>query len=509
MIRFAGVDLLLDDPGGRIAAWLDRYLPLDDLRLFGPHQAAGSPMWQAKGASCSHLGIPTVNYPPPPRMRLNVLTCPTGATRWTWGLFLTDDAGIEAILAKMAESGAGYDRGKLILSDSAFAEEVPDQVGFHFDPDERVALVTELRMLQPRPISALWDTGSPTPASRLWILPLVDDRYYWQFAGGDLGDTSSFDALVGSLADVLNIDTPPTVDSSGFGTPDQTEVSRNYQNAAVLLDAVAFSLGCRVVRRFASGDVELQSPGTAASSSAIGLDRIASQCVAGGLMQQLSSSSMPAIVEVVFRDGAGGTNAVPVTAESLGFGSSGTNGQTKTFHVPSIDPFDGAVATAESLALATAIATAHFDYCVASEYDVALSGIQAWGGAGTDDFVQFIVGARNSDGSYIAMTRACSMPPNVGVDVLLNRADDGLNEDDCVSYANYHGCADADWVAGGTVVVSIYDETGTDTGRNITCNAIDIDGLAGTKGDVIRIQGLSTGFRFWPTECDPTCGVSA
>ncbi|MCC7422526.1 MAG: hypothetical protein IT428_19780 [Planctomycetaceae bacterium] len=70
---------------------------------------------------------------------------------------------------------------------------------------------------------------------------------------------------------------------------------------------------------------------------------------------------------------------------------------------------------------------------------------------------------------------------------------------------NYHGCADDDWGAFEEVTVSIHDDSG-DTGRNVTCTAIGLAGLAGTHGIVIPVVGMTFPYLFLPDECEPSCG---
>lgn len=512
MIRFAGVDLLLDDPAGTISTWLDRYMPLDDLRLFGPHLSARSPLWQSRGQSCKHLGIPVVNYPPPPRLALNTLYWPTGATRWAYGVFLTDDDGLEEILrGDRAAGGGAVRRSKLVLAESDFPDDIADSEtaagGFHSGPDGQFALVTEMRLLQPRPISIDWDT-SEEPVKRLWLLPLVDDRYFWQFAHADLssGMTSTWTELLGAISTALGVTTlDGTTISADFGSPDATDTTRSWQNAAVLLDAVAHSVGMRVVRDCGTGDVSLQSSGAGYTLATAALSDGARRRLMGGEIGQCPAASVAETVVVVFRNPNGTVEIIEESAADHGVTQ--TNGGTRVFHVPSIDPFTADTPTAESSALAAAIAEAYYGFSLL-EYDVTYSGFQRWKGSSFDDCAIFSLGATLPDGTRRATTRVWSMPPNVGVDVLLNRADDEPNDDDCESYPNLHGCADADWVAGGTVVVSVHDEDG-DTGRNVTARAIGIDGLQGTHGDLIPVEGYAQAYKFWPDECDPTCGVSA
>ncbi|MCC7424838.1 MAG: hypothetical protein IT428_31590 [Planctomycetaceae bacterium] len=497
MIRYAGVNLLLEEPDGELATWLERYLPLDDLRLFGPSFGPQSPLWQARGASCRHLGVPTINYPAMPRLRINSLYWPQGATRWAYGVFLTDDDGLTSILEEVqSETGAAYNPAQLAIADADFAEE-PAASLFSTDAEGRSALSTEMFLLQPRPISA-------TTEQRLWLLPLVDERYFWQWSEAAFVTTDTWTNLISELSDALDADIlTPSIDAD-FGTPDQTEVSRSWQNAAVLLDAVAASIGKRVVRDCGSGAVSLQASDAAYTLATDDLSACLSERVSGGEADQGAAASVATTVTTVFRNDAGGTEVIVENASD--YEVTKTNGRNRTFHVPSIDPFTGATPTAESSALAVAIADAYYGFSKL-EYDVSHVGIQPWTGNAFDDFALFAFGVRLPDGSYQAITRACSMPPNVGVDVLLNRADSQENADECTSELPIlDACSAEDWGAYETFTANLTDANGDATGETKTVKAIGIAGLTGTRGTLIPRQGQDPPYEFWPKECTPSCG---
>jgi hypothetical protein len=78
MISYAGVELLLDNPTGEVQAWLDQFLPLDDLRLISS--------WSY--ARLNNPGnLPLPNYSDVLKPQLNTWYRPTGASRWSFGLF--------------------------------------------------------------------------------------------------------------------------------------------------------------------------------------------------------------------------------------------------------------------------------------------------------------------------------------------------------------------------------------------------------------------------------------
>src|SRR5689334_18668292 len=89
MISYAGVELILDNPAGEVQAWLDQFLPLDDLRLVSD--------WTA--SRLNRAGdLPLPNYSQPLKPQLNTWYRPTGASRWSFGLFLATTAQYDQIL---------------------------------------------------------------------------------------------------------------------------------------------------------------------------------------------------------------------------------------------------------------------------------------------------------------------------------------------------------------------------------------------------------------------------
>lgn len=495
MIRFAGVDLLLEDPDGELATWLDRYLPLDDMRLFGPSFGPRSPLWQARGASCRHLGVPAINYPSAPRTRINSLYWPQGATRWACGLFLTDDEGLEAILKEVqSDTGSAYDPKQLVIADVGFSED-PTEDTFTEDTENRWALSTEMFLLQPRPISA-------TTEQRLWLLPLVDERYFWQWSEAAFVTTDTWTNLISELSDALAADVlTPTIDEA-FGAPDQTEVSRSWQNSAVLLDAVAASVGKRVIREVGTGSISLQDSETAYTVATEDLAEYIADRVSGGEADQCSAASVATTVTTVFRDGSGGTKVIVEDAED--YDVEKTNGRNRTFHVPSIDEFEADEPTEESEDLAEAIAEAYYGFSKI-EYDVSHIGMQPWAGNAFDDYVMFAFGARLPDGSMQALTRACSMPPNVGVDVLLNRVDEETNTDEC-DLPTLQVCAAEDASAFETFTVNVLDENDVPTGETKSVKAPGVSVTSGTHGIIFHVTNQDPPYKFLPDECSPSCG---
>ena len=164
-LSFAGVEMLLEDKGGAIQHWLDSWLPVSDLRLTSPTVALDA----------DDEWLPLPRYPELPPPRLNTFVMPTGATRWGYGLFLVDEAKLEEIKSKMNSATSKLAAGTLIISS-------------HIDDDPRTGVGGEVKLkvhaLPARKVSFMKPDDAPSnepPAKPLWILPLVDSRYFWQF----------------------------------------------------------------------------------------------------------------------------------------------------------------------------------------------------------------------------------------------------------------------------------------------------------------------------------------
>lgn len=131
-----------------------------------------------------------------------------------------------------------------------------------------------MHMLPPRPISVReLERGQKvgrtvTKEDILWVIPLVDIRYFWQFkTTGDLraglGSVGllTWEALYDNLATALGIRLEIEKGPSGlpyinpaYKVPNREWFDRQYDNAALMLDAVAHSVGQRIVYGWQDGD---------------------------------------------------------------------------------------------------------------------------------------------------------------------------------------------------------------------------------------------------------------
>ncbi|QDU97543.1 hypothetical protein [Lignipirellula cremea] len=170
--------------------------------------ALRAPRWKAG---------PHVAWPSPPAARINSLFWPTGARRWATFFGLAETAAALQIIARAGD------------------EEPPR---LKLAPGVEPAM----RLLPPQPIGCReCECGSP-----LWLIPLVDERYFWnRRQAGELivarGD--SWSDLFTELATAAGCDLQQDSISAAYLHPDPASMSATYENPAALLDAAAAAVG--------------------------------------------------------------------------------------------------------------------------------------------------------------------------------------------------------------------------------------------------------------------------
>ena len=444
MITFAGVPLLLEDPQGELSQFLDRHLNLEDLHLFGsaPVPIADGRTDAISGRCHSQIGLPTPNYPDPPRIKINSLYWPTGAARWSRGLFLATTAQKDAIVqivqlipetngSSPEEQETTNVSARLVLGDSEFDATLDEEVqGFSTDDAGHVAMAVSMFLLPPRPISVLHDRlSSEESTEELWLLPLVDERYYWQFQHSDEFEPETWEEAFEQLETGLGIGfTHDTV--GAYCVPDVFELKRHYENVAILLDAVAHCVGQRITFS-PDGNVYSRGHAEAESQHSINLSTETDswkQVAGGDFSDEHPEAIIPASVTVVF-PGAGqdadSRFAIAALASDLDY-TGWTPGISKLFHCVSLGD------TGVNSGLAAQIAADYYGW-LSQRYDYKFISVKAWEPTGFDDFAEWTFGFRRADGSYEAETRIQCMPYNFGVEEQLSQCADPSSE--CVSSA--------------------------------------------------------------------------
>lgn len=180
--------------------------------------------------------------PPIPPVRVGELFYPWGARRWARfvGLMHKDD--LDAVLPLVADSDSAGKRPK--------AGVFKMHVG---DPTRQVQ--TDLYMLPPQPLTGLDD------AANLWLVTLVDERYYWRFAPVSVRSAnvnaryvwqqtwaSLFTALGGAVGKTISL---PGGVASNYGQPDASSpFYAHSQPVPAILDAACAHVGRVLVRAF-------------------------------------------------------------------------------------------------------------------------------------------------------------------------------------------------------------------------------------------------------------------
>lgn len=198
--------------------------------------------------------------PFPPKTQpagLNVLHYPSGATRWAHfrGLMTTEDKDAVLKAAVPADENNPLD---FVMDDGTELKADPN------DTDVKSPIETQLFMLPPRPVLGV------DGAADLWLITLVDERYYWRWrftdtsqmgwpmfgsggsgsgGGGDLSWEPLFLQLEDDLDITLTYDDPP-IDPAYLSPSPDSPLYGVRVNCAYALEAAAGSVGRVVCRNF-------------------------------------------------------------------------------------------------------------------------------------------------------------------------------------------------------------------------------------------------------------------
>lgn len=361
-LTYGGFPLANDVDQG-VGSFLDKNLNTEDLRDLAPSIAR-------VGSQADGLAWP--NYPAPPKIRPNQLYWPTGASRWALGYFFADDTSKDKIV-EAAHSSSNVALKLRVVQNETFT--------------------ANLFLLTPRRISDVPD------GNNVWLLPLVDERYFWQF--NDIGDftvttSSTWAGMFSQLGSQLGVTISADSVAAAYLIPDPTQLTRQGGNAGVLLDAVAHSVGQRIVRH-PDGTVHSMNWTSSQSQLTTNIEsKTPWQQIAGG---ELEYGPVPASVNVFYRkfvDHVPIPNKVAkntVNATS----SSTTTGAVKTFHSSLYSDHttngtgSGADNSAALSALAAAVASDYYA-SLANAYDRTFAGIKDWETSGYDDHVLYQFG---------------------------------------------------------------------------------------------------------------------
>lgn len=411
-ITFAGFNLIQEDRDGRLADWFERWINYQDIRAVAA--------WP--GAVFSKIPglLSQPNWSERLTPRLNTWVWPSGASRWGYGFFLCDGktkSNIESALSSAA--GGTNPTATLVLKDDVY----------------NLQRSFACYLLPPRPVSA--DNTDP---NSLWILPIVDVRYFWQFINFESAKTVSSSAF-GTWATLFsNFPIKPTFSpgniNSAYLVPHQWLMTRlQYQNAAVILDVLAHSVGLRLAES-PPGNWALQS---FTDANAQRIAQITPANAIGALQAGILPGGpaglgaiTPFRVDVIFPAQAQGIAeaenlkdgfTISTTAASAGQSGPTNLNYVKTIRSTAMANFTGGGGNPDNLtsltALAKQIATDFYGW-ISWYQDEVFPGLAQFALTGFDDYYEFCMGRLASDGSILNYTRVHTLPHNFCCDDLLH-----------------------------------------------------------------------------------------
>jgi hypothetical protein len=247
MITFAGVELLLEDWDGEVSRYINRYLEYPQSLVNPPGRTFDSKV---------RLQRPSWTQRPP--LKPNQLYWPTGATRWSQFMGLATAAQKNAIVAALPSRVASAD---LVIG-------VNNALPINIDSGEPVdsafnitkKITASMFLLQPYPISL--------NANTLWVIPLVDERYWWQqlsMVSTAITWADLLSEIEESIGTTIDRDTNTPVDFY-YGIPDSCFFRNGSINTATALDALCWSTNQRLV----SKSIGEQPSSSSSSSSSSG-----------------------------------------------------------------------------------------------------------------------------------------------------------------------------------------------------------------------------------------------
>ena len=435
------------------AEFLDRYQGIEDLlRLdFQPHKSS----WQTNPVDVqSNIGLPLINWPDPPPLRVNQIYWPTGASRFAYGLFLATGEQVRKIKA-LACDDKEIQTVRIIASTDSVAKvdslfgETPRQATFYMH------MLTPKRICGCQYVSGQTDPidpdgilppGEDATDYDLFLIPFVDSRYWWQHKTVDspCASAGSWTDLISSIATGLGISIDSHTVPAAYTTcgPHASAWARENHNAALLLDAAVSSVGGRFVAKYdQTYDIEFYAD--AFEALEINMEKAKDQ-LAGTTCVDYRTATLPESVDTLYAksscgmkcgycDGGGCIEDYIKKSTDLDslegdVSNTCTKADTaKTFHVRGFADMacNCGSATANNNSLLQAI----HDQVVADwfnynqyEYDFTFTGPLNWTPCGYDDHILHTFGGEYDDHVKArAQTTTSGQPQQIDIAVLLEQ----------------------------------------------------------------------------------------
>jgi hypothetical protein len=367
-----------------------------------------------QGQTGHAVGLPRHNWThQPPKYRVNTLWWPcTGASRFAVGLFLTNLVNAKAIQKALADTDGS---AQLNMSDS---------VG---------SLQLKMWALPMRPLGAIATSVFP-----LVLVPLVDRRYFWQWSKTEalaLTPTSTWTDLIDKIKSALGVNIiTPDAETAGYDTPDWSGFSLWHENAAMMLDAYAATVG----QRYVADINDTHSLRKADEDDPICQDNLDNMEVSAGGEFLTVPAAVPGKVTVVFPRRQGGIVYQGGACDTVSVDGPNTDAPGEvTIHTAFQADYSSRGSQPDNQSqldnLADSIARDYFAWH-AKQYSGTILGVaETWQATGFDDYLWFHFGASAPammdreqgdlfDVPWVAHTLVESLPDNFGVDENLCQA---------------------------------------------------------------------------------------
>lgn len=473
-IKFAGIPLL--EPPPALQKFIDDFLPFEEAHLFGVQSASlASERKGTSGEKSVLRGIGLPNYPPPPRLKLNTLYWPTGASRWARGVFVTTGENVDKIVEKLEALRSVGGAESLVITDD--------------DDKEKRTITAKMRLLPPQPITT--SSKPETEETTLWLLPLVDARFFWQWRPtGDLtvNNATTWTGLISTLASALGVTIDDDDIDSDYQQPDHEECHRDQENAATLLDAVLHSIGHRLIAKL-DGTYKTENFDTAEDTWGDNFNTAHEpwEFIGGELRNKYERTAHPEKVRCVFpkyieefRTLASGqvyTKEVALSAVTLTPAPDHT-GVVDTVKLIYSTCMANYLYSGASLAstpdnqtavdnLATQIATDYYK-SLSRQYAYSFASISRWTPCAFDDAMEFSVGwIYPPDGPIkTVQTRVWSRAVNFDAEEMIHQVDFSIDSPFPRAPATLRVSTDEALARAGQATCSVLDHTGADPNGN-------------------------------------------
>lgn len=364
MISYAGIDLLFSTE--RVREWVRTNIDPAELLQFGVRH------WP--GRNLTHIPFKPPDLPK--KIELDVLHWPTSASRFAVGWYVVDQGTLDLIRTEVyGANGLGYAAKNLIIDDG-------------YDD-----LTASLWMLPATPLQAIGEDG-------LYLLTLVDERYFWWNQAAAITvteNTTTWTQLYAAIAAALGVSiTVDAIDADYLKPP--ASAGTKYEALPLLLDAVAYATGRRIVRQF-DGTIRAWSPTNALAQEITSLAAVEDKLAGGELSLSTSGDDntalVPRSVTVTFPRldsgvPSGTHHVVTITLTSLALSQYGSfTGYTgsKVFHASALAAYPGPTNSAQLLTLTTQIANDWYLWQL-GRTNLSIVGYPGWTLSGLEDAVQ-------------------------------------------------------------------------------------------------------------------------